>query len=58
MQDAEPEQVEIGTPIHDTLDDFQAIDLTLNLTIQANRQLYLIPRMKRMNLRSPIRSIL
>ena len=33
VHNAETEQIKIGTPIHDALDDFQTIDLSLNWSI-------------------------
>ncbi len=52
------EQLKAGATIHLPLDELEPINLAFGLTIQANRQLYLILRMKRTNLRSPIRSTL
>jgi hypothetical protein len=33
MQNAEPEQIKIGTAIHHAFENFQAVDLALNLSI-------------------------
>ncbi len=50
-QDTQAQQVKFCPTKHLALDKLEPIDMAFDPTIRTNRQLYLIKRLKRMNLR-------
>jgi hypothetical protein len=44
------QEVELGATVHLPLDEFEAVNLTLDLTVWTNREMYPINQLNRMNL--------